>query len=247
MTTARVDLCHDETFDVVVGGMGAAGSAAALAAHEDGARVLVLEKSGCSDAGGATRVSGGAWFINRHPARAMRAAGPLAPTPESFPVRWPILEEGDVWSQDNTLEIDKGWILRADTLAELAIKIGVEPAVLERTVSLFNEAVERGVDDRFGRPAQRMQPVDQAPLLRDRLCPTPGLEQRRAAPRRALPRRRHPRCGDQGAVRRRVTQLDVQLVQGPGLPHRRRARLRSGREAAADRTTRHQEIGMAFE
>lgn len=410
MTSARIDEPFEETFDVVVVGMGAAGSAAALAAHEAGARVLVLEKSDRGEAGGATRVSGGAWFINRDPARAevylrslcgerpvsptvvstwaretaqntswlrglgaevaqclafgtwseypelegsdcfggmdsiggelgnrrligfltsalrergieiryrtraetllrgpdgtvigveasgpagasrlaatggvvlgtgsfendpamvrdylrlgnvvrwghpgatgdghkmamaigadlwhmdnmstatgirgegdqgllflggggsgylfvdalgrrfvnesatsrhgtalqhgryvhfptapfhivlderMRSAGPLAATPESLPVGWPILEEGHVWSQDNAAEIDKGWILRADTLAELAEAMGVEAAVLERTVALFNESAESGVDDWFGRPAERMRPVDRAPF-----------------------------------------------------------------------------------
>ncbi len=57
-------------WDVVVVGAGAAGAAAALSAHEAGARVLVLDKGDTSTAGGNTRVSGGGWFTHDDPARA---------------------------------------------------------------------------------------------------------------------------------------------------------------------------------
>ena len=50
-----------DNVDVVVIGMGAAGCAAALAAHDAGASVLVLEKTDATEAGGNTRVSGGGW------------------------------------------------------------------------------------------------------------------------------------------------------------------------------------------
>ena len=60
----------DEEFDVVVIGVGAAGAAAALSAHESGARVLVIDKCDEATAGGNTRVSGSGWFINSDPERA---------------------------------------------------------------------------------------------------------------------------------------------------------------------------------
>src|SRR3989337_2857561 len=44
--------------DVIVIGYGGAGAAAAIAAYDDGAEVLILEKM--SEGGGHTRVSGGA-------------------------------------------------------------------------------------------------------------------------------------------------------------------------------------------
>ena len=47
----------DREADVVVVGLGSAGGAAAIAAHDNGAEVLVLEKD--SKAGGNTRLSGG--------------------------------------------------------------------------------------------------------------------------------------------------------------------------------------------
>lgn len=61
----------DAEADVVVIGTGGAGMAAALAAHDGGARVVILEKS--SKAGGTTAVSGGVLWVpcNHH----MQAAG----------------------------------------------------------------------------------------------------------------------------------------------------------------------------
>ncbi|MVZ91173.1 FAD-dependent oxidoreductase [Microbacter sp. ANSKLAB05] len=53
--------------DVIVVGMGAAGCATAVAAHDAGADVLILEKSGADEAGGNSRVSGGAWFGHDDP------------------------------------------------------------------------------------------------------------------------------------------------------------------------------------
>lgn len=48
--------------DVVVVGLGAAGIAAAISAHDSGASVLVLEKTSPEQAGGNSRVSGQVWF-----------------------------------------------------------------------------------------------------------------------------------------------------------------------------------------
>ena len=47
----------DRDYDVIVIGSGAAGLAAAVMAHEAGARVLVLEADGI--VGGSSRLSGG--------------------------------------------------------------------------------------------------------------------------------------------------------------------------------------------
>ena len=85
---------HDEIehADVVVVGMGAAGCAAALAAHDAGARVVVLEKTGPGEAGGNTRVSGGGWFHHDDPERAavyLRAlCGDDRPLPEPVVRAW---------------------------------------------------------------------------------------------------------------------------------------------------------------
>lgn len=54
----------DEEFDVIVVGTGAAGLSAALSAHTNGAKVLVIEKS--SLIGGTTAMSGGCIWAPRH-------------------------------------------------------------------------------------------------------------------------------------------------------------------------------------
>lgn len=66
--------------DVLVAGTGAAGSAAAIAALEGGARVTLLEAA--ETAGGTTRGSGGAfWIPNNH---WMRAAGVVDPRADAL-------------------------------------------------------------------------------------------------------------------------------------------------------------------
>lgn len=47
--------------------------------------------------------------------------------------------------------LSSGLVRRADTLAELAVKIGVDPQTLERTAKRYNELAERGRDEDFGR------------------------------------------------------------------------------------------------
>jgi succinate dehydrogenase/fumarate reductase flavoprotein subunit len=82
-----------DTVDVVVVGMGAAGCAAALTAHEAGASVLVLEKTGAAVAGGNTRVSGGAWFHHDDPERMavyLRALCGDRPPPEPVVRAWAL-------------------------------------------------------------------------------------------------------------------------------------------------------------
>ena len=68
-------------------------------------------------------------------------------------------------SQDNRKEIEKGWIKRADTLAELAVRTGVDPAGLQETVAAYNTHCH-GVpplDLDFGRNPGTLQPIDTPP------------------------------------------------------------------------------------
>ncbi|MBU2547802.1 MAG: FAD-binding protein [Proteobacteria bacterium] len=55
------------------------------------------------------------------------------------------------WSRDNRDEIEKGWIIRAGTLGELARKIGVDPASLADTLDRWNRDARQGRDGQFGR------------------------------------------------------------------------------------------------
>lgn len=64
------------------------------------------------------------------------------------------------WSVDNSAEIKKGWILQANTPAELATQIGVEPQVLEATISRYNHFCRAGKDEDFGRPKEDLRPLE---------------------------------------------------------------------------------------
>ncbi len=66
------------------------------------------------------------------------------------------------FSADNSEEIESGWIVKADTLAELAEKINVPAANLEKTIALNNEMIDRGEDILFGRDLKTMKKFDAA-------------------------------------------------------------------------------------
>jgi hypothetical protein len=78
-----------------------------------------------------------------------RKAGPLA---TSY-TEW--LPEGlggaPAFSNDNSSEIAKGWIIKGDTLRELAEKTGMKADNLKAEIDQINKAAADGTPDRFGR------------------------------------------------------------------------------------------------
>jgi succinate dehydrogenase/fumarate reductase flavoprotein subunit len=56
------------------------------------------------------------------------------------------------WSRDNSVEIEKGWILKGETIQELAGAINADPKALEATLSRWNRDVKQGGDTEFHRP-----------------------------------------------------------------------------------------------
>ena len=92
-----------------------------------------------------------------------RLAGPISPPPSLLPVGWNMLVEGYEWSEDNSAEIARGWIERADTPRELAALLDVDGDTLEETVRRYNAACAAGVDDQFGRHPRTLAPIDQPP------------------------------------------------------------------------------------
>ncbi len=66
-----------------------------------------------------------------------------------------INREGYQWSKDNSVEIEKGVIVTAPTLEELAAKINVPPDNLVQTVKRWNEIISAGADVDFGRSIER--------------------------------------------------------------------------------------------
>lgn len=70
---------------------------------------------------------------------------------------------GSVWSADNMRELEAGVIVKADTIRELAQKIGVDPDGLEATVNAWNADVAQGRDSQFGRK-NGLAPIAKAPF-----------------------------------------------------------------------------------
>ncbi len=69
------------------------------------------------------------------------------------------------WSQDNSKEIEKGWIIAAPTLDDLAARIKVDSSVLKQTVNRWNMFVKEGNDTDFNRPKGTMSaPIEAAPF-----------------------------------------------------------------------------------
>jgi len=67
------------------------------------------------------------------------------------------------WSADNSKEIEKGWILKGNTLAELAGKIKtMSKDTLEKTVAKWNEDLAKGGDTIFHRPIRSGDPSSPA-------------------------------------------------------------------------------------
>ena len=53
---------------------------------------------------------------------------------------------------------------KADTIEELAEKVGIDPATLVKTVDRYNELCEKGVDEDFGKEAKWLVPITQPPF-----------------------------------------------------------------------------------
>jgi succinate dehydrogenase/fumarate reductase flavoprotein subunit len=85
------------------------------------------------------------------------------------------------WSPDNSAELQAGWIAHGETPRALGEAIGVDPAVLEATLTEYADAVAAGRDELFNRPAETLAPLE-GPLYA--LPIVPGLATASGGPRR---------------------------------------------------------------
>ena len=67
------------------------------------------------------------------------------------------------WSDDCSAEIEKGWIIKADTIADLAGKIKIYPKGLKETIAKFNKYCFTGKDLEFNRSRESMAPIETPP------------------------------------------------------------------------------------
>ena len=81
----------------------------------------------------------------------MRVKGPIPSTPNRK-FGWFGWHIGYQSSRDNTKEIEKGWIVKGDTLADLAVKLEMKPDDLEETIAKYNGLCKYQVDAEFGGP-----------------------------------------------------------------------------------------------
>ena len=75
------------------------------------------------------------------------------------------------WSQDNSVEINRGWIITGKTIRDLASQIDIPPNTLEDTVSTYNRHCERGLDPDFGRSSESLISLENPPFYAIRLWP----------------------------------------------------------------------------
>lgn len=73
------------------------------------------------------------------------------------------------WSADNSAEIEKGWIIKAETIEELAEKTGVPADTLQATMDAYDASCDAGTDE-FGRAPESLVKLT-APYYAFRLYP----------------------------------------------------------------------------
>jgi len=100
---------------------------------------------------------------------AMFSAGPLYDKHPSH--GWTQIVERYPWSEDNSAELAKGWVKRADTLAGLAALLGLDPAALADTVGRWNRYCDAKHDPEFGRSLM-LEPIADGPFYAVELSPS---------------------------------------------------------------------------
>lgn len=75
------------------------------------------------------------------------------------------------WSDDNSKEIESGLIVKADSIADLAEKLGRDVGQVCQTVEQYNQMCDNGNDSEFGRTPQTLQPLREAPFYAIKVVP----------------------------------------------------------------------------
>jgi hypothetical protein len=84
---------------------------------------------------------------------------------------WTPVVEGYDWSGDNSAELARGWIKKADTIPALASSIGLDAPALEGTIEGWNGHCDREEDLEFGRTLM-LSPIVEAPFYAVELSPS---------------------------------------------------------------------------
>jgi succinate dehydrogenase/fumarate reductase flavoprotein subunit len=97
------------------------------------------------------------------------AAGPLYDKHPSH--GWTQIIERYDWSEDNGAELARGWIKTADSIAALAMLMGIDPDALGETVSRWNRHCDTKHDADFGRTLM-LAPIVRPPFYAVELSPS---------------------------------------------------------------------------
>ena len=102
---------------------------------------------------------------------AYRSKGPIVATPEYFDlffkgqVGYWMVKQLHLWSNDNASEVAKGWIIKSETIKDLARKMKIDAAGLADTIQKFNNFCAVGKDDpQYGRYIASMAPLKDPPF-----------------------------------------------------------------------------------
>ncbi len=68
------------------------------------------------------------------------------------------------WSADNLAEVEAGILVRAETVEQLASRLGIDPTATAASVARWNAVVAAGQDADFGRPSGSMIPIAEPPF-----------------------------------------------------------------------------------
>jgi succinate dehydrogenase/fumarate reductase flavoprotein subunit len=76
------------------------------------------------------------------------------------------------WSEDNSREVELGWIKKGNTIRELAEAIGelTDPSMLEQSVARWNGYCAAGKDQEFGR-SEKLAPLETPPFYSVEMYP----------------------------------------------------------------------------
>lgn len=134
----------------------------------------------CTNAGGKQGNYGNGYF--NLPAWVVLDEEILSSGPLYLPFGWVRRTESCSWSDDNQAEVERGWILKADTIEELAAQmksknsmtdedVAVDPEALRQTVDEYNTAAEAGFDP-LGKSADYLIPLGSGPYYAVEVCPS---------------------------------------------------------------------------